>query len=194
MVLADSHRLPLAPWYLGYFRESICFYLRDYHPLWCSFPEASVNKLIFDSPDYHWFILKVPQHLSHKGQCLERVRRFRLFPFRSPLLRKSLLFSLPGGTEMFHFSPFAFVSYEFTNEYCNMTCSGLPHSEIVGSEAASALPTLIAGNRVLHSLLVPRHPPYALSNLTKKSLLTHQWIISQCCKMKVHQQNFGQKT
>ena len=107
MVLADSHRLPLAPWYLGYFRESICFYLRDYHPLWCSFPEASVNKLIFDSPDYHWFILKVPQHLSHKGQRLERVRRFRLFPFRSPLLRKSLLFSLPEVTEMFHFSSFA---------------------------------------------------------------------------------------
>ena len=48
-----------------------------------------------------------------------------------------------------------------------MTRSGLPHSEIVGSEAASALPTLIAGNRVLHRLLVPRHPPYALSNLTK---------------------------
>ena len=28
---------------------------------------------------------------------------FRLFPFRSPLLRKSLLFSFPEGTEMFHF-------------------------------------------------------------------------------------------
>jgi hypothetical protein len=25
-------------------------------------------------------------------------------------------------------------------------------------------------------------------------LLTHKWIISQFCKMKVHQQNFGQKT
>ena len=28
---------------------------------------------------------------------------FRLFPFRSPLLWKSLLFSFPEGTEMFHF-------------------------------------------------------------------------------------------
>ena len=29
--------------------------------------------------------------------------RFRLFPFRSPLLRESLLISLPPGTEMFQF-------------------------------------------------------------------------------------------
>ncbi len=34
-------------------------------------------------------------------------QRFRLFPFRSPLLRESLLISFPGGTEMFHFPPFA---------------------------------------------------------------------------------------
>ncbi len=30
-------------------------------------------------------------------------RRFRLFPFRSPLLRESLLLSFPRGTEMFQF-------------------------------------------------------------------------------------------
>jgi hypothetical protein len=32
--------------------------------------------------------------------------RFRLFPVRSPLLGESLLFSLPRGTEMFHFPRF----------------------------------------------------------------------------------------
>ena len=32
---------------------------------------------------------------------------FRLFPFRSPLLWKSLLFSFPPGTEMVHFPGFA---------------------------------------------------------------------------------------
>jgi hypothetical protein len=32
--------------------------------------------------------------------------RFRLYPFRSPLLRASLLFSLPPGTEMFQFPGF----------------------------------------------------------------------------------------
>ena len=33
--------------------------------------------------------------------------RFRLFPFRSPLLGESLLLSVPRGTEMVHFPPFA---------------------------------------------------------------------------------------
>ncbi len=33
--------------------------------------------------------------------------RFRLFPFRSPLLRELRLLSFPGGTEMVHFPPFA---------------------------------------------------------------------------------------
>src|SRR4029450_7708867 len=32
--------------------------------------------------------------------------RFSLFRFRSPLLSESLLFSLPVGTEMFHFPTF----------------------------------------------------------------------------------------
>ena len=54
-----------------------------------------------------------------------------------------------------------------------MTLSGLPHSEIFGSKAVTAYPKLIAGSRVLHRLLVPRHPPRALSNLTKNLYYTH---------------------
>ena len=34
------------------------------------------------------------------------LQRFRLFPFRSPLLRESLVISFPPGTEMFHFPGF----------------------------------------------------------------------------------------
>ena len=48
-----------------------------------------------------------------------------------------------------------------------MTAGGLPHSEIAGSQVVSTYPTLIAGNHVLHRLPVPRHPPYAFSNLTE---------------------------
>ena len=40
--------------------------------------------------------------------------RFGLFPFRSPLLRKSLLLSFPGGNEMFQFPPFATYAYGFS--------------------------------------------------------------------------------
>ena len=34
---------------------------------------------------------------------------FGLFPFRSPLLRKSIFLSLPPGTEMFQFPGFTFI-------------------------------------------------------------------------------------
>lgn len=59
------------------------------------------------------------------------------------------------------------ASYGFRCRWLNITSTGLPHSEIHGSQVISTYPWLIAGNRVLLRLLVPRHPPYALSNLTK---------------------------
>ena len=43
-------------------------------------------------------------------------RRFRLFPVRSPLLGKSLLFSLPPATEMFQFAGFALTTYVFSGK------------------------------------------------------------------------------
>ena len=39
----------------------------------------------------------------------------------------------------------------------------LPHSEIAGSKVVCTYPTLIAAYHVLHRLLEPRHPPFALS-------------------------------
>ena len=40
-----------------------------------------------------------------------------------------------------------------------------PHSEISGSKDICSSPLLIAAYHVLHRLLVPRHPPYALYSL-----------------------------
>jgi hypothetical protein len=48
-----------------------------------------------------------------------------------------------------------------------MSPTGLPHSESSGSKLHSSSPEIIAGNRVLHRLLMPRHPPAALTSLTK---------------------------
>jgi hypothetical protein len=45
---------------------------------------------------------------------------------------------------------------------------GFPHSEIPGSMPACGSPRLIAACHVLHRLLLPRHPPCALSSLTTK--------------------------
>ena len=40
--------------------------------------------------------------------------RFGLVPVRSPLLRKSLLFSFPRVTKMFQFTPLASTAYGFS--------------------------------------------------------------------------------
>ena len=84
------------------------FHVRDSHPLWLSIPGAFryTNDLITSrvTPE------AAPQPYPY---CY---RQFGLFPVRSPLLGESLLISVPGGTEMFHFPPFAFRIYEFDTE------------------------------------------------------------------------------
>lgn len=64
----------------------------------------------------------------------------------------------------------------------------MPNSEIPGSKVVSTYPRLIAGSHVLHRLLVPRHPPYALSNLTEKSSVefSNQTTFSSGTKKKVN--------
>ena len=50
---------------------------------------------------------------------------------------------------------------------------GFPHSGIPGSRPACGFPRLIAACYALHRLLMPRHPPYTLSNLTSFTSDTH---------------------
>jgi hypothetical protein len=94
------------------------------------------------------------------------VTRFGLFPFRSPLLRESLLLSLPVGTEMFHFPtlppPALCVQAGAMGHYAP---SGFPIRKSPDQSLVADSPGLIAGSYVLHRLLVPRHPPCALNNL-----------------------------
>ena len=87
-------------------------------------------------------------------------------PFRSPLLRESLLLSLPQGTKMFQFPWFASATYVFSDRYYGFTHSRFSDSVIPGSKDACSSPRLIAACHDLHRLPVPRHPPYALICLT----------------------------
>lgn len=67
--------------------------------------------------------------------CME----FGLFPFRSPLLRESLLFSFPPGTEMVHFPGLAPPSLCIQLGVRSSSLQGFPHSEIRGSQVARHL-------------------------------------------------------
>jgi len=57
-----------------------------------------------------------------------------------------------------------------------MTPAGFPHSDIPGSKSVCDSPRLIAAYHVLHRLLVPRHPPCALSSLTGNTKVLHLWL------------------
>ena len=93
---------------------------------------------------------------------------FGLPPFRSPLLRGSLLVSFPAGTKMFQFSWLASTAYVFSRRLHSITCAGLPHSGISGSTPVSGFPKLIAACYALHRPLTPRNPPQALLRLINK--------------------------
>ena len=92
--------------------------------------------------------------------------RFSLIRVRSPLLTESLLFSLPAGTEMFHFPAFPptglYIQPAVTHQNDER---GFPIRKSSDPRPVIGSPRLIADSHVLHRLLVPRHPPCALNNL-----------------------------
>ena len=151
MVPADSDKITRVSPYSGYPKEFTAFRLQDFHLVSFTFPSNSTILWICNST------LRVLQPRP--------IGRFGLFPFRSPLLRKSIFLSFPPPTKMFQFTGLLLHSYVFTMQYLRITIGEFPHSEISGSKHTYCSPKHIAVCRVLHQLLVPRHPPCALSNL-----------------------------
>ncbi len=75
---------------LGINRNFFFFFgLLDFHHLWCRFQLLRLNSK------------EVYLKFSHDPKFKTW---FRLFPFRSPLLRESLLLSFPSATKMFQFT------------------------------------------------------------------------------------------
>ena len=96
--------------------------------------------------------------------------RFGLSRFRSPLLARSRLLSFPQGTEMFHFPWCSFAGLSlFIPRRHPAKGAGFPHSEISGSMPVDGSPKLIAVFRVLHRLLMPRHPSCARIRLAGRN-------------------------
>lgn len=80
------------------------FRLPDYHRLWSGFPAHSTSKSFGNSSlELKAFQARRCSYLATLVIYLAIKNKFRLLPFRSPLLRESRFLSLPQGTEMFHF-------------------------------------------------------------------------------------------
>ncbi len=141
MVLTDSHRISRAPCYLGSLQPQNTHV--DYETGTLFGPAFKRVRL------YVSVRLKTRQNLR-VGPTTPHVQRlpaltharFSLIRFRSPLLTESLLFSLPVGTEMFHFPTFPlpalYIQAGVTRTLARL--AGFPHSETLGSQPAYRLP------------------------------------------------------
>lgn len=86
--------------------ESTPFRLRGSHPLCRAIQDPSTMTRIFYSTTTCQHREKAPTTPDLQRLTAITQTRFGLIRFRSPLLTESLLFSLPAGTEMFHFPAF----------------------------------------------------------------------------------------
>ena len=114
-------------------------------------------------------------HMQHLSALTHM--RFSLIRVRSPLLTESQLFSFPMGTEMFHFPTFPPTTLYIQVEVAGHNSGhfrGFPIRTSTDQSSFTNSPWLIAGYNVLHRLLMPRHPPTALSSLSPKKYQNKQ--------------------
>ena len=139
------------------------FRLRDCHTLWSRFPTGSPNVQIGNST---YAVLQPP--------------RVNTWVWAVPISLAATfgisVIYFPSGTEMVHFPELAHTSLCIQPAVTGVHPAGFPHSDIPGSKPACGSPRLFAACHVLHRLLAPRHPPYALSSLIIK--LT-QYVVCQ---------------
>ena len=164
MVPPDSHKISRVPCYLGKHSEVTVLRLRGHNPLRLNIPEDSTSTVIYNSPDPRHQVLNAPTTpCTQRTPAITRTW-FSLIRFRSPLLTESQLFSLPAGTEMFHFPAFPphalYIQAEVTpHDWCRVTPFGNPGIEawLTAPPGLSRPPTSFIGSwcQGIH------HPPSA---------------------------------
>ena len=183
MVLADSHGISRVPCYLGTPQgDQLLFVYGTVTLCGPNFHNGSTK---------HWFCNSLEgllpfragptTPLQHRQQAVP-LQRFRLIPFRSPLLRKSLLLSFPRGTEMFQFPRFPppglCVQPGVTG---HLPLPGFPIRISTDRSLVGGSPWLIAATHVLHRHLAPRHPPLALCSLEFQDARARYAVLKELC-------------
>ena len=143
MVLTDSHGISRAPCYLGYSSKAAhSITVTGLTPSTAGLSRPFTYTSTHTSPVRQNQDNKShnPAHATPAGY--HTWKRFSLIRVRSPLLTESLLFSLPAGTEMFHFPAFPprtlCVQMRVTRSLARL--AGFPHSDTLGSQSGYRLP------------------------------------------------------
>ena len=150
MVPACSHKVPRVSWYSGY--RHVCFPFM-----------------------YGAFTLSGWLSQNHSTRIAESITRSEPRSARTPVWPLSI--SLAATLEIefsFFSSPYLDVSVQAVphvwlwihHTTTEVFPARFPHSDISGSMDICSSPKLFAAYHVFHRLLVPRHPPCALSRLT----------------------------
>ena len=150
MVPASSHKVPRVSWYSG-FRHVIRLFAYGAFTLsgWLS-QNHSANS-------YESFLRSEPRNA--------RIPVWALSISLAATLEIDVSFSSSGYLDVsVHRVPFHTL---WIGVWMMEVCSTrFPHSDISGSMDICSSPKLFAAYHVFHRLLVPRHPPYALSSMT----------------------------
>ena len=117
VVLADSHEISRAPCYSGTTsRHSNHDFVYGTHTPYGLALTTSSTTTTPQRPGWRPQEQRIPQPRSCNPRQVSHTTGLATIRFRSPLLTESLLFSLPMGTEMFHFPTFLLAPYEFRYE------------------------------------------------------------------------------
>ena len=145
MVPADSARVPRDPAYSGTLREVFDFRLRGCHPLWPAFPSSSASRKLSDS------------HV--KGPTTPRGKTLAVWAVSS---------SLAATREIdFSFSSCGYLDVSVRRvRRMHLWIQCMPVRVSRDQHSFDSSPELFAVFHALLRLLMPRHPPCALSSLT----------------------------
>ena len=150
MVPAHSHKVPRVSWYSGSCRLPLDFAYGAFTLSgWLSQNHSAILQHTLCSPNPGVHAL-----------------RFGLFPVRSPLLRKSLIVLFSSGYLDVSVRRVPLHALWIGAWMTGVSPAGFPHSDIGGSTDICSSPPLFAAYHVFLRLLVPRHPPCALTCLT----------------------------
>ena len=150
MVPACSHKVSRVSWYSGYRHVSSSFM----YGAFTLFGRLSQNLSI-----------KLTESIPRSEPRHARTPVWPLSISLAATLEIDVSFSSSGYLDVsVHRVPDAWLCiHHTTTEVCS---ARFPHSEISGSKCICHSPKLFAAYHVFHRLLVPRHPPCALSSLT----------------------------
>ena len=186
MVPPDSHEISGVPYYLGtrprewstYVYRSITLYAMSFQTL--QLHQPFMTPRLVNSPTQ-----AAPQHHMCNACQLSHTHGLACSAFARHYLRNHYCFLFLWVLRCFTSPRSLQLPYTFRQRSPDMTpeIRGFPIRRSQDQSSFTSSPGLIAGYNVLHRLLVPRHPPTALSSLSKisKTKKSRQKIDLQRC-------------